>query len=170
MTKPAALQRHWFSAVLAKLGFRGFSGCLAFFRRFVARNLFSVLTFGISRARHEASELAPLDNHRTAAFFANLVRWDFLLLQVLHVLGSALQILLEFLVKLVERLDPGHLAVFDLVKLLFHASGVLDVEDILKVLHEHFGHNCAKFGRSEFALVFRDVFAILNRRQNRRVC
>src|SRR2546425_7428458 len=55
---------------------------LALLRRFVARNFFRVLALGISGTRHEASELAPLDDHRAAALLANFVCGSLLYLEV----------------------------------------------------------------------------------------
>ena len=169
MAKTAALQRHRPAAVFTRLGF-GLRRGLSFLRGFIAGDFFRVLALGIGRAGHETAELAPLDDHRAAALVTDLVGWEFLTLEILHVLRSALQVLLELLVKLIERFDPGHLAVFDLIKLLFHARRVLDVEDVFKMFDEQFRYDRSKFGRLEFALVFGDVLSILDRGQNRRVC
>src|SRR5262249_8498469 len=88
LSKSSPLQRHGLSAILARFGFGILSGSFALLGRFVAGDLLRVLAFGIGGACHESSELTPLDDHWTTAFFADLVRRDLLFLEVLHVFGS----------------------------------------------------------------------------------
>ncbi len=166
-----ALECHRLSAVFARLRLGiGFATGGSLFRRgFFLGDFSRVLAFGIGGARQEAAELSPLLHHGAAALFADLVCREFLSLQVLHVLRGLLQVLLELLVEISKRLNPGHLSFFDFVEFFFHSGGVLDIEDVLEVLHEHVGHNSAEFGGTELALVFLDILPILNRRQNRRV-
>ena len=139
---------------------------MAIFRRLFERQFFGVLAIGIGRTGEETAKLSPLFDHRAAALFADLVGRNFLGLEILHIFRGFLEVLFEFLIKLVQGLDPGHLSIFDFVQLLFHTGGVLDIEDIFEMFDQQVRHNGAQLGRFELALVFCDVLALLNRRPN----
>src|SRR5262249_5355566 len=119
------------------------------------RKLFRVLALRICGTRQETAELSPLFHHWAAAFFANFVRGDLLSFQVLHVLGGFLEILFKFLVEVVESLHPRHLAFFDFVEFLFHASRVLRIEDVFEMADEHIRNDGSQLGGAELPLVLK---------------
>ena len=129
-----------------------------------------VLAFGIGGACQEAAELSPFLHHRTAAFFANLVGGDFLRLQVLHVLGGFLQILLELLVELVERLRPRSSCLLRLRRVLLPFAPCTECRRFLRSASRAWSVTTvpSSVGRN-LPWSFVDIFAILNRRQNRGV-
>ena len=69
-----------------------------------------------------------------------------------------------------KRIRPLQLSFFDLIKLLLHPRGVGFVEEIVEAaLNQNIIHRLAERGRMKAAFFLLDVFAILNRRHDRRV-
>ena len=95
--------------------------------------------------------LAPLDHQRCAAAFAFLLCRLFHPLDVLHMLFGITEILDKFLVEIAQRVSPLLLAFFDFVQLFFQTRGVLDIENVGKVLYQKISHDQPDFRRHEFA-------------------
>ena len=130
--------------------------------------LAGVRALGIGAAGDEGAELADLDQHRRAAAIADLVGLD-PLLEVLHLLAGGRKVLLELLVKRLERLLVVGLALFDLVEIFLEAAGVLDVDDVFEALAQQIADDDAHRGRLEAAFELVDVLAILQHGDDRRV-
>src|SRR3989338_10038080 len=92
-----------------------------------------------SGASQEFSETPELDDHRLAAFFADLVRLFFgeLLLGDLHVFFG--QVLGERLVESADYLTPVAFAFGGEVEVLLHFGGELYVQDLGEIFLEHLG-------------------------------
>ena len=105
---------------------------------------------------------APLDHQILAALLARQAGGPLHPLDVGHVLFGVLQVLVEPFVELADGLAPGNLPRFDLVQLLFHARGVLNVEDIVEVLQQQPGHHSAQLGGVEPTALLLHVLAFLN--------
>ena len=86
-----------------------------FFRKFAGIGIILV----VGAACVERSVLTPLDYQWSTAQFALFIRRLLHALDVFHVLLRITEILLEFFVKLGERVGPLFLALFDFVELFF---------------------------------------------------
>ena len=70
-------------------------------------------------------------------------------------------------VEAAHRRHPLLLAVLDLVELVLHAGGELDVEDVGEGVDQQIGHQEAQLGRSQAArLVLDDVLLVEDRRHD----
>ena len=76
---------------------------------------------------------------------------------------------MEPLVELLEHALPVDLALFDLIELSLHTGGELDVDDILEVLHHKAVHDLAERRGGKTLVDLLDIFAVLDRRNDRRV-
>ena len=90
---------------------------------------------------------------------ADLVGRD---LDPLHVRFGDLQLFLKRIVKLVEHLGHLFLGGSDVVELVFHLGGELEVEDLGELLDQKVGHGHPQMGRVEAPLFLLDVAAILD--------
>ena len=72
-------------------------------------------------------------------------------------------------VELAQQRHPGALAAGDLVELLLHPGGELEVDEVAEVLDEQVGHDLADRLRPQPSLLDADVAAIDDRRDRRRV-
>ena len=75
---------------------------------------------------------------------------------------GGLEVLLELLPELVEGVEEVVLPLLDLVELLLHGRGVLDVHDVLEVLDQQVGHQEAELGGIELGLALLHVLAGLD--------
>src|SRR6266496_2626136 len=168
LAEAPALQHHHTAAVLAILflgGFLHFSGIQVrkIDRVFLGEGAAVGILFVVRAARVKRPVLAPLDDQRRTAALALFVGGLLHTLDVLHVLGGVLEVLLEFLIEIGERLGPGFLAFFDFVEFFFEARGVLNVEDVGEVLYKQIGYHQPDLGGNEFSAGFLRVHAFLNR-------
>src|SRR5262249_26347718 len=160
----AALDGHLAATILAVFG-----SCLAFdfFAAGFGRKVASVITLRVARAAEEEAVAADaLEEFALAALLTLLPRGNAGLVG-LHLPLGLLEVELKALVESLDRFLPGQLAFLDLVELLLHARGEADIEDVLEALYEQIADLFAEHGGREPALVFADVFAIDNRRNNR---
>src|SRR6266436_7900415 len=79
------------------------------------------------------------------------------------------EVFCEFAVKVVKRISPLNLALFHRVKGLFHSRRVSLVKEIVKACYEKVVDRGAERSRIKAALKLLDIFAIDNRRHDRRV-
>src|SRR5262249_23328675 len=160
LAKSASLQNHWLTAVFAGLLSRSLGG---FFAAFVVnlRNVSSSLAFRIVGAGQKLAIAAELDFQSRSAILADLIGLDFLALHVAHIFLCRRQVLGEFLIEFGKRVGPDHLSFFDLVQFLFHMGGVLDIEQIVKALHQQIVYNHAELGWNKTAVLSCHIFAIL---------
>ena len=82
---------------------------------------------------------------------------------------GGLQRFLERVVELVEHLDHVFLGRGDVVELVLHVRGELQVEDLGELLDQEVGHDHAQVGREEPPLLLLDVAAVLDRLDDRGV-
>ncbi len=92
-----------------------------------AFEVFGALALGILRTSEKLAVAPPLDHHLGAALIAVDVGRHFLALDVAHLFFGFFEVARERRVKALHRLGPLFFAVFDLVELVFHAGGELDV-------------------------------------------
>ena len=128
-----------------------------------------VLALGIVRAGEELSVSAPLDDHGGSALVALLVGLLLHALDVLHLLAGAEEVSFELAPELRERVEVVVGAVLDLVELLLHRGGVLDVHDVVEVVDEQVRHHEAELGGEELALALLDVLPGLDGGDDRRI-
>ena len=169
-----ALQHHHPPAVLAVLLLRGLLHVGGIQVRQVNRIFLGEragvgIVLVVGAAGEEGAVLAPLDHQRRAAAFAHLVGGLLHPLDVFHVLLGVAEVLLELLVEIAERVGPLFLAFFDLVQLFFQPGRVLEIENVLEVLHQQVGHHQPDLGRHEFSAQLLHVLALLDGADNRRV-
>src|SRR5215471_9098845 len=69
-----------------------------------------------------------------------------------------------------EGRSPLHVAVFNLVELLFKPCCVLDIEDVGKALDEEVVDYESELGRVEFAFELFNILTILDYGHDRRIC
>ena len=110
--------------------------------------------------------LAPLNHQGFAALLAGQVGGLLHPLDVGHMLFGVLQIFVELFVELADGFAPGNLSRFDLVQLLFHARGVLHVEDVVKILEQQSGNHPAQLGWVKTATILPYVLSLLNCRED----
>src|SRR4030095_1039087 len=72
------------------------------------------------------------------------------------------QVLRELFIELSERVSPTHLAVFDLVQLLFHVGRVRDIEQIIKAFDKQVINDNAQLSREKARFLSLNVFAVLD--------
>src|SRR6185295_486025 len=168
LPEPPSLHSHPLAAILASL-FSGFR--VSFFAGLVVnlRQIASRLALGVVDAREELTKAAELLGHRRAAVLTLLVGDDLLPLHVAHVKLRVIQVLGELLVELRQRRGPYHFAVFDLVQLFFHMSGVRDVEQIVEALDQQIADDYSEFGWKEAAFPSLGIFAVLNHGHDGRI-
>ena len=82
---------------------------------------------------------------------------------------GGLELLLKRIVELVEHLDHLFLGGSDVVELVLHVGGELQVEDLGEVLDQQVGDRHAQVGGEEAPLLLLDVAAVLDRLDDRRV-
>ena len=117
----------------------------------VLDNRLGELALRIVRAREELAEAAELDDHLTAAVFADflgLLRTDLDTLS-LHVGLGLLQCGGEIVIEPVENLHIADLALLDLVQLLLHLGGEAQVGNRGKLVYQQFGDALAQRRRLE---------------------
>ena len=144
----------------------GRGGRGSFFGGFV--EVAGVVAFRVAGAADEAAALAEADVQRLAALgagFVELLGGDF---------GAAdaflfLQLLLEALPEAVEHRHPLALAVGDVVKLVFQPGGEVVVDVLFEVLGQELVDDVTGVGRLEAFFLQRDVFAVLQRLDDRGV-
>ena len=107
--------------------------------------------------------LAPFDYQRRSAALALLIRRLLHPLDGFHVLRGVPEVLLEFLVKIAERLYPTFFALLDLIEFFFQPCRVLHVEDVTEVFDQQIGYNQANLRRRKFPAEFLHVLAFLDR-------
>src|SRR5579871_2092458 len=168
------LQHHRTAAVLAVL----FLGRLLHVGRIeigqVDRILFGkCATVGIGlvvcAAGVERAVLAPLDDQRRATALALLVRGLFHALDILHMLLGIVELALELLVEVGQRVRPALLTLFDLVQLLFQPGRIQRIKDVLEIGDEQVRDHEADFGRYELATDLLHVLPLLYRADDRGV-
>ena len=131
-----------------------------------------VAALGVVRAADELAVAAEL--HLELARLAALGRAqraelvEVLLVPLERVLGL-LERPLERRVELVEHLDLAELALGDVVELLLHVAGEVDVDDVGEVLDQLVGDDVADVLGLEPAVLEPHVPAVLDRRDDRRV-
>ena len=72
-------------------------------------------------------------------------------------------------VELLQHALPAALSGLDLVELLFHVGGEFDADDIGEPIHHQTVDHLAELRRRELFVGLDDVFAILDRGDDRRV-
>ena len=82
---------------------------------------------------------------------------------------GGLERVLERIVELVEHLDHVFLGGRDVVELVFHVGGELQVEDLGEMLDQQVGDDHAQVGGEEAPLLLFDVAAVLDRLDDRGV-
>ena len=128
-----------------------------------------VLAFRIARAGEELAETAVFDDHVAAAALADDVGHlvgdlDALFVEVL--LGL-LQLAGEAVVKAAQHGAVIGPAVLDLVELILHRGGELDVDDVVELVDHQVGDGDAEARRAQAAPVLDDVFAVEDDRDGR---
>src|SRR5262245_5720597 len=165
----APAQQHRPAALLA--GFVDFFlGGNLDFAVFVSLEILGVLALGILWASEKFTVAAPLDHHLGAALVAIDIRRYFLSLDVAHLFFGFFQVARKRRVEALHRLGPFFFAIFDLVELVFHACGKLDVQDIGETLDQEVGDEKSQIGRRQrAAFVLGDVLPVENIGYDRRV-
>ena len=92
-----------------------------------AFEVFGALAIGILRTSEKLAVAPPLDHHFCAALLTVDIGRHLLALDVAHLFVGFFEIARERRVKALHRFRPLFLAVFDLVELVFHPGGELDV-------------------------------------------
>src|SRR5512135_265956 len=115
----SSLDDHAGSAFRAFL-ISGLLGCGFYAAALRTNERLGVLAFGVTAAGKELAVPAPLNDHWFPAFFAIDVRGRQLGLEVLHLGLGFFEAFTEGLVKISDRIHPGHLTFFDLVELSLH--------------------------------------------------
>src|SRR5712691_11799710 len=128
-----------------------------------------VLAVRIAGAGQEPPHADHLDDHGLAALLACEICGLLLALHVAHVLIGDLEALLEGLVELVEHLHPLHLAFLDLVELVLHPGGELDVEDARERVDQELVDDLAQVGGEEAVLLLLHVLLVLDGGEDGRV-
>ena len=72
-------------------------------------------------------------------------------------------------IEFLQNALPAALTCLDLVELLFHVGGEFNTDDIGEAIHHQAVHHLAELRRRELFVGLNDVFAILNRGDDRRV-
>src|SRR6266849_140726 len=173
LSKPPGLHYHRAAAFLALLIRRqlnlrnNFNGAILELLKVL--RVFAGRLVLVRRTGEEFAVTSPFNLHHSAALLAgNIRRW-------LHrVLGARnrlrfLQVHREGPVKLLHRRHPRFVAFFDLVQLLFHVRGEVDVDQVRESLHQEIVHGPPCFGGSEPSVHLLGIFAILNRRNDTRI-
>src|SRR4030088_1899523 len=171
LAEAPALQDHHAAAVFAVFLLRGLlyigrikvgqiDGIL--FGEFAGIGVFLV----VCAASIKRTVLAPLDDQRRSAELALFVGRLLHTLDVFHVLLGVSKILSELLVKLGERVVARLLAFFNLVELFCQARGVLEVENVFKILDQQIGDDQADLRGSELASDFLRVLPLLDCAEN----
>src|SRR4029077_2112570 len=75
----------------------------------------------------------------------------------------------EFFPELLYGFAPVELALFDFVELFFEARGESDVKNVFETFYEKNADTLTKHGRVKTPLLFSNVFALDERRNNGRV-
>src|SRR5882762_2021065 len=122
-----------------------------------------VLALRVGGTGHELAEAAALLQQLAAALRALLPGRLADLLAGHLPLGPG-EVTLERLVELPHRVDPLALALLDLVEVVFHLGGELDVHDVLEVRDELVGDGHAELGRGQRAPLAVHVAAIVDDR------
>src|ERR1700676_2455209 len=163
--KAAAFHGHFFAAVFAILGFGFPAGFLAV----LGRKILDKITVRIARAAQEKTVAGDaLQQLALAALLALLAGGNAGLVGN-HLVVSLRQIDDKFLPKLPHRLAPGQLAFFDFVELFIEARREGDVKDVVEAFHQQDADAFAQHGRREAPLIFLDVFALDDGRNDRSV-
>src|SRR5579862_298831 len=167
----AALDGHGLAALFANL-LRHFGrgrahgradavfGC--FFRGQVAR----AIAIRITRAGQKLPIPAQANVHGLPALLAHNVGGDALALDVFHFALGYPQVFLELFVEPIQRVGPGHFAVFDLVQLFFHARGIGEIENVAEVFYQQVADHHAELGGIKTSLGFFHVSAVLDHGKN----
>src|SRR2546430_3748086 len=77
------------------------------------------------------------------------------------------KVFFELLVEIAEGLSPTFFAFFDFVEFFFEASGVLNIENVGKVLDQQIGYDQSDFRRIKFSSDLLHVLPLLNGAKDR---
>src|SRR5271155_3879790 len=158
-----ALDDHFLAAIIAIFDF----GDAVRFRGQLGRKVFDVVAIGVAIAAQEKSVARyALEQFTFAAFFALQPGGNPGLVGQ-HLLVGLIEINYERIPEFLHGLAPGEFAFFDFVELFFQARGETHVENVFETFHQQDADAFAKHGRREAALVFRDVFALDDGRNDR---
>ena len=137
-------------------------------RRLVARQRPALLVLGIQRAGQEPAVPTQPDDHRVAlrAHLVGRLGREVAALELAALLVDAVA---QRAVEGAQQRHPLALATGDLVELLLHPRGELDVDVVAEVLDEQVGHDLGDELGMEPAVLDPDVAAVGDRRDRRRV-
>ena len=163
-----------FTAVIgfSGFGFFGKNSCSAkgAFAAGFLNDSFGVLASGIAGACKEFSEAAGLNDHFSAAFFADNVGFlfrdlDFFALVFLGDFKGFLEILIEFF----HHMDPVGFSVFNFIKVLFHLRGEIHVNNAGKMFGDKVNRNGSEGGGLKGLAVFFNVVSADDGGDDRRI-